>query len=99
MNCRGVLDVLSDYLEGDVGEAVCEEVEEHLAGCEKCRMHVDAMRRIITLYKKWKDEPIPDDVSQRLQHVFARECGSDLGNSQSGPPRSPNRQPRKRPHH
>ena len=78
MNCRGVLDVLSEYLEGEAGKAVCTELEEHLAGCEKCRMHIDVMRRVITLYKKWRDDPIPEDVSQRLRQVFAAECTARL---------------------
>lgn len=74
MNCRGVLDVLSDYLEGQAGSDVCEQIEEHLRGCERCRMHIDNMRKMITLYKKWRDDPIPEDVKMRLQAVFAREC-------------------------
>jgi len=74
MNCRGVLDALSDYLEGDAGSDVCEQIEEHIRGCKRCRMHVDTMRKMITLYKKWRDEPIPEDVKTRLQAVFAKEC-------------------------
>jgi anti-sigma factor RsiW len=74
MNCRGVLDALSDYLEGDAGSTVCEKIEEHLRGCERCRMHIDTMRKMITLYKRWRDEPIPEDVKMRLQTVFTREC-------------------------
>jgi hypothetical protein len=72
--CRGVLDALSDYLEGDAGKAVCKEIERHLEGCERCRMHVDAMKLMITLYKKWRDEPIPEDVSVRLRGIIAREA-------------------------
>ena len=74
MNCRGVLDALSDYLEGDAGSSVCKKIEEHLKGCKRCRMHIDTMRKMITLYKKWRDDPIPEDVKMRLQSVFAREC-------------------------
>jgi RNA polymerase sigma-70 factor (ECF subfamily) len=73
--CRGVLDSLSDYLEGDVGKAVCGEIEKHLEGCEACRMHVDNMKQIVTLYKKWRDDPIPDDVSVRLQGVLSEVIG------------------------
>jgi len=71
MTCKGVLSSLSDYLEGDAGEKVCMEIEEHLDGCERCRMHVDTMRLIVTLYKRWRSEPIPDDVSMRLKRAFA----------------------------
>jgi hypothetical protein len=74
MNCRGVLDALADYLEGDAGSSVCRKIEEHLKGCKRCRMHIDTMRKMITLYKKWRGDPIPEDVKMRLQTVFAREC-------------------------
>jgi hypothetical protein len=74
MNCRGVLDALSDYLEGDADSTICKKIEEHLRGCERCRMHIDTMRKMITLYKKWRAESIPKDVQLRLQQVLAREC-------------------------
>lgn len=96
MNCRGVLDVLSDYLEGDAGREVCEELEEHLLGCKKCRMHVDVMKKVITLYKKWKDDPIPEEVSRRLQHVMARECAVDFGHSPGRAPGPAKGRPRRR---
>jgi anti-sigma factor RsiW len=96
MNCRGVLDVLSDYLEGQAGSAVCKKIEEHLKGCERCRMHIDTMRKMITLYKKWRDDPIPEDVQMRLRSIVARECalrglesaaGTGLGRAPSVSPR------------
>lgn len=74
MNCRGVLDALADYLEGDADSSICKKIEEHLKGCERCRMHIDTMRKIITLYKKWRSEGIPKDVQMRLQQVLAKEC-------------------------
>jgi anti-sigma factor RsiW len=74
MNCRGVLDALSDYLEGEAGATICRKIEEHLRGCERCRMHIDTMKKIVTLCKKWRDDPIPPDVMLRLRSVVAREC-------------------------
>jgi hypothetical protein len=58
-------------LEGDTGKVVCNEIEEHLDGCEKCRMHVDTMRAIVTLYKGWRGDDIPQEVSGRLQKAIA----------------------------
>jgi len=71
MTCKGILDTLSEYLEGDSGDVVCMEIEDHLDGCERCRMHVDTMRAIVTLYKGWRGDEIPDDVSGRLQEAVA----------------------------
>lgn len=65
---------MSDYLEGEAGVTICKKIEEHLKGCKRCRMHIDNMRKIIILYKKWRTEPIPEDVRMRLKDVVAREC-------------------------
>ena len=69
--CKGILDTLSDYLEGDASKVVCNEIEMHLDGCEKCRMHVDTMRAVVTLFKGWRGDDIPDDVSGRLEEAVA----------------------------
>jgi predicted anti-sigma-YlaC factor YlaD len=78
------LDPLSDYLEGDAGEDVCKLIEEHLEGCEKCRMHVDSMKRVITLYRRWRDDGIPEDVSIRLQTRLAEEAGLKKASGKKG---------------
>jgi anti-sigma factor RsiW len=69
--CKGILDTLSDYLEGDASKSVCNQIEMHLDGCEKCRMHVDTMRAVVTLFKGWRSDEIPDDVSGRLHDAVA----------------------------
>ncbi len=92
MTCKGILDTLSDFLEGDTGDVVCMEIEDHLDGCEKCRMHVDTMRAIVTLYKGWRGDTIPEDVSGRLQEAIAgtveRACQRSAG-------KKPTRRPKK----
>ena len=74
MNCKGILGSLTDYLHGETGKKVCEEIDRHLDGCKKCRMHVDSMKMIITLYKRWRVDEIPEDTSIRLQRVIAEEA-------------------------
>jgi predicted anti-sigma-YlaC factor YlaD len=96
MTCRGILDALSDYLEGEAGKAVCKMLEEHLEGCKRCRMHVDAMKQMVTIYKKWRSDPIPDDVSQRLQQVFSKECLGAPGRASKKPSRPRKAGPKKK---
>jgi hypothetical protein len=74
MNCKGILGSLTDYLHGQTGKKVCEEIDRHLDGCKKCRMHVDSMKLIITLYKGWRLDEIPEDTSIRLKRVIAEEA-------------------------
>ena len=66
--CKYLLGSLSDYIDGDLGEEICAEIERHMAGCENCRIVVD-LRKTVYLYRVTSDqEALPDDVRQRLFH-------------------------------
>ena len=66
-DCRNLLGTLSDYVDGELGVALCAELERHLAECENCRVVVDTLRRTIYLYHATSaPEPVPDEVKERL---------------------------------
>lgn len=65
-NCRDMLKELSAYLDGELEEALCREIEQHMAECENCRVVVDTLRRTILLYRQLPMEPLPSAVEERL---------------------------------
>ena len=67
--CRYLLDTLSDYVDGDLQQDLCDEIELHMKDCENCRIVVDTLSKTISLYQT-SSEPIkvPDEVRQRLYH-------------------------------
>jgi predicted anti-sigma-YlaC factor YlaD len=68
--CRQLLFYLSDYIDGDLDQSLCGEIEQHLQGCRNCRIVVDTMKKTIELYQDTQeDAQMPDDVRRRL---FAR---------------------------
>jgi anti-sigma factor RsiW len=66
VTCRDLLDGLSDYLDGEAPGALCAEIERHLAGCEKCRIVVDTLRKTVTLYHHLPQPEMPAQVRERL---------------------------------
>ena len=65
--CQHLLDSLSDYIDGSLGEEVCMKIERHLEDCEECRIVADSLRKTIYLYHTTSQPPsVPDDVKQRL---------------------------------
>jgi hypothetical protein len=96
ISCKGIVNVLSDYLHGEAGKGVCSMIEDHLRGCKRCRMHIDNMKLIIKLYKKWRDDSIPDDVSIRLRNVIAAEAQKQAARREQGTsPKGRSRKPPK----
>jgi anti-sigma factor RsiW len=71
--CKHLLGQLSDYVDGELGQAMCQEIERHLAGCQDCRVVVDTLRKTVLLYQSYSSDPIPGDVEERLFKVLDLE--------------------------
>jgi len=69
-DCRELLSTLCDYVDGELEEALCAELEAHLAECPDCRVLVDTLRRTIVLYRTQSRPSMPDDVKARLYRVL-----------------------------
>jgi anti-sigma factor (TIGR02949 family) len=67
-NCKSLLGTLSDYVDGELGEELCREIEKHIAECEDCRIVVDTTRKTIDLvHASNNPQPdLPDEVRDRL---------------------------------
>ena len=68
--CREIKDKLSTYLDGELESALCAEIEQHLRGCDDCRVMVDTLNKTITLYRHYGQETVPPDVHERLTRVL-----------------------------
>lgn len=65
--CRHLLSLLSEYVDGTLEEQVCAELEHHLADCQDCRVVVDTLHRTVYLYHQSASQPnVPEGVRQRL---------------------------------
>lgn len=69
--CRSLLSLLSDYVDGNLEALLCAQIEEHMAECENCRVVVDTLRKTVMLYQM-TNEPadVPADVRERLYHCL-----------------------------
>jgi anti-sigma factor RsiW len=70
MHCKDLLEAISDYVDGELDESLCADIEEHLKNCEPCRVVVDTTRKTITIFKENLPYEIPQPVQDRLQRVL-----------------------------
>lgn len=64
--CHRLLKDLSEYIDGDLNETLCFEIEHHMAECDNCRIVVDTLRKTVLLYHDLPAEPLPDGLEARL---------------------------------
>ncbi len=65
-DCRRLLGSLSEYVDGELSEELCNVLEQHLVDCEDCRIVVDTLKKTVYLYHATAGATIPNDVRQRL---------------------------------
>ncbi len=68
--CNQLLDNLSAFVDGELREELCQEIQQHIDECENCQVVVDTLRKTIYLVKSNAAEPVdlPADVRERLFH-------------------------------
>jgi anti-sigma factor RsiW len=72
MKCEEMLAMLNEYVDGTIDPAICDEFEQHMAGCNPCQVVVDNIRKTITLYKEGRPYQLPVECHQRL-HAALRQ--------------------------
>ncbi|HEX9019455.1 MAG TPA: zf-HC2 domain-containing protein [Anaerolineaceae bacterium] len=63
--CKSLLSSLSEYVDGSLSDELCSVLEQHMKGCQRCRIVVDTLRKTVELYHETSDE-LPDTVRERL---------------------------------
>jgi anti-sigma factor RsiW len=73
LDCKGLLESLSAYLDGEIDEELRLEIEEHLRSCLKAQAQIRTFQRTIVLHRVVNVDGVPTDVHVRL-HQIVREC-------------------------
>ena len=68
--CEDLVEFVTDYLEGALGEPERARFEEHLEVCEGCRAYLNQMRRTIGLSGRFPKGSVPRETCDRLLELF-----------------------------
>lgn len=70
MNCKGLVELVTDYLEGTLSVTERASLEQHLAACDSCSAYLEQMRVTIVLTGMLTEDAIPADGREELLGVF-----------------------------
>ncbi|HEY8643753.1 MAG TPA: zf-HC2 domain-containing protein [Candidatus Dormibacteraeota bacterium] len=70
MNCRQVVELMTDYLEGALAPADRRRFEAHLSGCDGCTEYLRQLRTSMALARRLGEEPIPASLEAELLEAF-----------------------------
>lgn len=72
-DCEAILELLSDYIDGELSPELCEALEAHMRECPNCYIVVDTLRKTVVLYRSLEPPEMPAEVEQRLFQVLHLE--------------------------
>lgn len=80
VNCKELFARLSDYLDGKLPAATCEQIEVHMQACPNCVAFLNDLRASIDRCRNLQLSCDPE-VTSRLRTLFTREYLRMLGSS------------------
>ena len=69
-HCLEMFQKLSEYIDGELDHATCDEIEKHAKECVACFSCMETLKKTVALCNNVKDQPIPPDFSKKLQEII-----------------------------
>ncbi len=64
--CRDIVDLLGEYLDGELDPATAEALKAHLADCQDCTAFLNTYRGTVRTARQLREEQIPPALRERL---------------------------------
>lgn len=79
MECRDIFEKLGEYIDRELDDSICDEIDEHMKDCEPCIAFINTLRKTVELFKTEGAEQtnIPNPVSENLMNFLKKEIRSE----------------------
>jgi hypothetical protein len=78
--CADYLQELNDYLDGQLDETLCAEIEKHVGECHNCKLMIDSLKMTVTLCREsGVCEELPPQFSERLTQALRDRWAKKFG--------------------
>jgi anti-sigma factor RsiW len=68
--CLDLFARMSEYLDGELDETLCQSMDRHLADCPACRVCLATLKRTVALCRASGDAAVlPEKMVQRLRAI------------------------------
>ncbi len=73
-NCKDSINLLQDYLDGELSAEDSRHLKEHLSGCAPCVDFLRTYRATPGLCRKALEKAMPQEVAQKLTEYLRSKC-------------------------
>jgi len=73
MRCRQLFRLLSEFMDGELPEGLCREIQTHLSDCEPCQAFLRTLQRTVEICQELPAEPLPSEARRELREILRAE--------------------------
>lgn len=67
LHCKEFVNTISSYVDGELSDELCHELDKHLSECENCRIVVNTLKKTIDIvHHQAEHDKAPEKVKERL---------------------------------
>lgn len=70
LTCKELVELVTDYFEGQLPASEQTRFETHLATCRGCRNYLEQMRQTLRLLGRLSEDGVSPEAQQELLEVF-----------------------------
>jgi len=74
--CKDIFELLSQYLDEELPNDVCHEIDSHIQGCPPCVEFVESLKKSIGLTRSYRSQdgpaPLPDSARSELLAAYRK---------------------------
>lgn len=70
--CRALVELVTEYLDGAMDADERTRLERHLAACDGCQVYVEQFRQVIAATGRLEPDDVSDDAIDALREVYRR---------------------------
>jgi anti-sigma factor (TIGR02949 family) len=73
LRCRDIVELLREYLDGELDPATVEALDAHLAGCQECTAFLNTYRGTVRATRQLREEELPPALRERLLRFLRQQ--------------------------
>jgi len=73
ISCHQLSIIISEFIDGELSDDVCQEVKEHIAFCPDCRREHGAYVKLLTIFHCSCSLKITEETHQELMQILWHE--------------------------
>ncbi|RKX23180.1 MAG: hypothetical protein DRP35_00070 [Candidatus Zixiibacteriota bacterium] len=77
--CLEYISDLNAYLDGDLPDELCVEIEKHVGECNNCKLMVDTLKMTVKLCREGKPEDLPSSLNDKLNNMLKKKWDKKFG--------------------